>query len=980
MEKDGPRYRWLKNEENSYQSLEIDGRSDENSKKQIFCEDDLVGDKNKHFSCTKLQAICVTLVIFVLLLTIALIAAFVRPASRCENETHLDASEVSSVKEIPVDDTCPWKDIRLPSFIVPKHYSLFLHPNLTTFLNKGNVNITFILDQESDFIVLHAKNLNFTKLILLTENGKEFSICQHTECKKHEQIYIQCHKILQKSTNYILMIDFKNILEEKLEGFYISSYKTKTGEKRYIATTHFEPTAARLAFPCFDEPVKKAKFQLKMVHDLTHSVYFNSKQITTVPYGNNLKLSLFEETLRMSTYLVAFVVCDFKQINLTKNGIEVRVLAPEEQINQAAFALDAAANILIYYEKFFNVSYPLPKLDMIAIPDFGAGAMENWGLITYRMITILFNPEESSTETEEYVTEVIAHELAHQWFGNLVTMDWWSDLWLNEGFASFMENLGTDSIHPEWNVMDQFVSTIQKALDLDSLRNSHPIMVDVNDPIEIEAIFDAISYEKGASILYMLEKFLGMEIFHKGLSHYLNKYMFKNARTKQLWDSFTEVTGKSSNLNVSKIMDTWTLQMGFPLVTVLRNKSTITVRQSRFHLIPAEIDETNQQDLSPYSYIWYIPLTYLTDQSFETKHIWLNTTTSSFQLPENYNWLKLNVNQTGFYRVMYDNEMWKSLIGILQTSHTDLYPADRSNLLDDALTLARIGSLKSDLALNLTLYLLKEQDYVPWETALLHFDTLDALMLESPGHLLFQNYMQMLLKPIVKAVRWENEKLHLRNKLRLLVLSASVKYGDSETIEEAKKIFYSLMKKGKKVQPDLRSVVYTVGVKFGTQEEWDFCWKKYQESQIPSEKRLLLNALGNTRDIWQLSQYLNYSLNRDKIRPQDTISVLATVSHNPAGRLLAWRFVRENWATLLDMFGQGSFSMDVIISEVISHFSTRFDYNEIKAFFDKVDVGVGARALNQSLERIRANIYWRENIEASVIQWLQQQINQNMQD
>ncbi|XP_067138103.1 endoplasmic reticulum aminopeptidase 1-like [Centruroides vittatus] len=978
MERGGPRYRSLKSDE-TYQNLEIDRQSDKTEEKQKLY-DDSVGDKQKHFSCTKLQALCVTAVIFVLLLVIALIAAFARPVSCCKNEAHLTVTKVSPTEEQLENDKCPWQDIRLPSFIVPKHYSLFLQPNLTTFLNKGSVNISFVLDQKSDFVVLHAKDLNFTKFILMTEEKKEITILQHIECHKHEQIYIQFSKSLQKGTNYVLIIDFMNILEEKLEGFYISSYKTKAGEKRYLAATHFEPTAARLAFPCFDEPAMKAKFQLKMVHDLAHSAYFNSKLIKTTSYGNNLMLTLFEETVKMSTYLVAFVVCDFKQINMTKKGIEVRVLAPEEQIDQASFALDAAANILINYEKFFNISYPLSKLDMIAIPDFGAGAMENWGLITYRTTMILFNPEETSTSSEERVATVIAHELAHQWFGNLVTMDWWNDLWLNEGFASFTEYLGTDSIRPEWNMMDQFVITVQKALDLDSLRSSHPIMVDVNDPIEIEAIFDAISYQKGASIIYMLEKFLGMKILQKGLSHYLNKYRFRNARTKDLWDSFTEVTGEMSNINVSIIMDTWTRQMGFPLVMVSRSKNKITVSQARFYSSPAESDETNQQDLSPYGYIWYIPLTYLTDQSFETKHVWLNTTTSSFQLSGNYNWLKLNVNQTGFYRVMYDNEMWKSLIRILQTNHMVFYPADRSNLLDDALTLARVGTLKSDLALNLTLYLLKEQDYVPWNTALLHFGNLNALLFESSGHLLFQNYIQKLLKPVVKTINWENEEQHLRKKLSSLILYVAAEYGDSEIIEEAKKRFYNWMKNDVRVNPDLRNVVYMVGVKFGTQEEWNFCWKKFQESQIPSEQRLLLNALASSNDIWQLSQYLNYSLNKDMIRPQDTIYVLSRISHNPVGRLLTWRFVRENWSKILDMFGQGSFAMDSIISNVISDFSTRFDYNEIKAFFDNANVGSGGQALSQSLERIRANIYWRENVESSVIQWLQQQINQNMQN
>lgn len=282
---------------------------------------------------------------------------------------------------------------------------------------------------------------------------------------------------------------------------------------------------------------------MTIVHEDRHKAYFNSDVDRSETYGDGLSITVFDKTLRMSTYLVAFVVCDFKLLEtVNPDGITVRVLVPPEMYNQAQFALDTASNVLHFFQMFFNISYPLPKLDNIAIPDFGPGAMENWGLVTFRMTTILYNPLETSSESKEHVATVIAHELAHQWFGDLVTMQWWSDLWLNEGFASFMEYLGTNYVEPQWKMMDQFiVSTTQDAMALDSLESSHPVMTDVDDPVEIEAIFDAISYKKGAAILYMLENFLGRETLKKGLTSYLNKYRFKNARTEDLWDAFTQV-------------------------------------------------------------------------------------------------------------------------------------------------------------------------------------------------------------------------------------------------------------------------------------------------------------------------------------------------------------------------------------------------------------------------------------------------------
>lgn len=956
----------------------------ENAKKQVLYGDNAGTDKIRRIVCSKQQAFCLAGVVLIMLFIIAMVASFARPVPQCaiintSIETSSGATPTTMVTQ-PLatnGEPFPWHDIRLPPFMHPVHYSLFMHPNLTTFDNSGSVNITFQVTSETTFVVLHVKDMILLRTVVLEGSKRAIEVVKSLEYPKNEQLYIEVNEILKPHENYTLWIDFKKHLEEKLEGFYISSYKSADGQKRYLATTHFEPTAARSAFPCFDEPAMKATFQLTIVHDENNKAYFNSEMAQTAPYNNGLSVTVFDRTVRMSTYLVAFVVCDFKELRKKNtDGIDVRVLVPPDQYSQAQFALDTAADVLHFYQAFFNINYPLPKLDMIAIPDFGPGAMENWGLITFRMTTILYNPRETSTESQEHVATVIAHEIAHQWFGNLVTMEWWSDLWLNEGFASFMEYLGTNSVKPDWNMMDQFiVTTTQDALALDSLESSHPIMTDVKDPVEIEAIFDAISYKKGAAILYMLENFLGEQNLKEGLTVYLNKYRFKNAKTEDLWNAFTQVSLKTTRLNVSKIMDTWTRQKGYPLITVSMKNDKVKISQKRFLLAPPEYDDAKTSDLSPYGYRWIVPVTYRTNVIHSGQKSWLDEVQGEFLLPSGSSWVKLNLNQTGFYRVMYDSELWTTLISVLHENHMVFHPADRANLLDDALTLARVGILDSSVALNLTRYLEKEVDYVPWETAILHLDILDVLMQESPALALFHKYMLKLLKPIAKSLGWVDEGDHLTKKLRSAVLVTSLRYGNEETIKEATDIFRNWMSNNETISPNLRNVVYGAGVKYGGKKEWQFCWKRYQETPVPSEKRLLLTALGNTRDVWQLSQYLNYSLDKNKIRPQDTTLVIAVAARNPVGRLLTWRFVRMNWPQLLEMFGQGSFSMDMIISEAISHFSTRFDYDEVKSFFSEVEVGSGMQSLQQSQERIRANIRWRDNTEASVIQWLQHNIN-----
>ncbi|XP_035223488.1 glutamyl aminopeptidase-like, partial [Stegodyphus dumicola] len=526
--------------------------------------------------------------------------------------------------------------------------------------------------------------------------------------------------------------------------------------------------------------------------------------------------------------------------------------------------------------------------------------------------------------------------------------------------------------------MDEFVvSFTQEALSLDSLQNSHPIVIDAIDPQEIEAAFDLIVYKKGASIINMLANVLSMETVQKGLSSYLKKYSFQNARTEDLWNEFTEVD--LSHMNVSQIMDTWTRQKGYPLVTVTLEHTTVKVKQERFLLFPdsgnissPNSDNTSSSDISPYDYKWFVPISYVTDLGNKHSTYWLNMTDGEFALPSEAEWLKINVNQAGFYRVMYDNVLWEKLTNVLHSNHKILTPADRSNLLDDALILSRAGILEAVLAFNVTRYLEKEENYAPWKTAISHFEKLAVLMQDNQVLLsLFQKYVVKLLKPTISALGWKDKGNNVQKKLRSDILTAAVLHGDEQTVCTAMQVFQDWMQNGVKVPPNLRNAVYNAGVQYGGREEWEFCWQQYQQTQVPSEKWLLLVALGKTRDRSLLSLYLNYSLDKDKIKPQDTYLAVSYAAVNLIGRSSTWAFIRSNWVLLLENF---SFALPTIITEGISYFSTQADYDEVKAFFSEVTVGAGENALKQSLETIKANIQWRENTEASVTKWLQENI------
>ncbi|KAJ9582424.1 hypothetical protein L9F63_003222, partial [Diploptera punctata] len=939
--------------------------------------------------CSQKRAMFIATVAFATLFVISLIIAYAGPQNECpcagEKPENLDdeSSLNSSAPPVPLatnGEIFPWDNVRLPAFVKPTRYNITIHPNLTTLEVKGQVTIEFHVDKETNFIVFHSKNLTITEKNVQNGKGHQLNITRMLEYPGAQQVYIQVREKFKRRAHYILNLRFQYWLSRELEGFYISTNNTAfDGETlRYLATTHFEPTYARSAFPCFDEPQFKAKFKMSIFRDRFHIALFNMPVISTEDAGFYMGTGLlrddFQESVEMSTYLVAFVVCDYTRITRqTQKKVSVSVYAPVDMISQAGFALSTASDAMDYFEEFFGVHYPLPKQEnRIPIPDFAAGAMENWGLITYRETSIMYDVDETSAADHQGVAVVVAHELAHQWFGNLVTMRWWNDLWLNEGFASYLEYLGVDHIMPSWKMMDQFIlEKTHPALSLDALASSHPISVAVHDPNEIESIFDIISYSKGASILYMLEKFLHQNTLRNGLSDYLNIHKYGNAETKDLWNVLSKHANQS--LDVKAVMDTWTRQMGFPLITISRDGNVISASQKRFLLTVSVSNETehSNESVSPFSYKWYVPLSYYTNQDiYKVRHIWMNMTDVKFEIPVDTTWIKVNVNQSGFYRVMYSEDMWESIIVALQHNHTIFSPADRASLIDDAFTLCRAGILNATIPLNISLYLLHEQDFVPWATALEHFQSWSKLLSESAAYKQFLEYMRKLLEPAAKYVEWEDSGTHLQKLMRSDILASAVLCDVQSTVKLARKKFRDWMDNGARIPPNLREVVYMAGIKYGDVRDWQYCWSKYNSTGVPSERKLLLKALGVASDPWILQRYLLTTLDRNLVKPQDVKVVLAGVAVNPEGQLLAWRHLKAHWHYLQSMFGNSTYTMGTFISAVASHFTTEYDYQETVKFFKPMNVGSGNRSLKQTLETIRLNIHWVEQNQQVINTWL----------
>ncbi|XP_068711670.1 endoplasmic reticulum aminopeptidase 1-like isoform X2 [Montipora foliosa] len=939
-----------------------------------------------------------------LLLLVLLIAVFARPSS----STETNAKDTHQSFDLPRDTSAapkrqihiPSPSLRLPRHLSPIEYLVYLHPNLTTFKFSGKVDVLLYCSVSANNISLHVGDK-----IKVPENGVKVASIQDLNTKETVKlldvasvdrtqgemlvITLQENSLLQSGGYYFLVIEFSSVLRSELSGFYLSTYYTSSGEKRYLATTHFEPTEARNAFPCFDEPALKARFSIVIVREKRHVALANMPLNHTDGCGerDNLCIDHFQKSVEMSTYLVAFVVCDFARIeSQTLKGIKVRVWAPPEQIDQGTFALSEAVKVLEFYEETFKVDYPLPKQDLIAIPDFATGAMENWGLITFRLTSILFDANKSSPSNKQWVAVVVAHELAHQWFGNLVTMKWWNDLWLNEGFASFMESIGVNSTNPEWKMMDQFyLDKFQKSMALDQLSNSHPIMAEVKDPEQINSLFDSISYDKGASIIRMLEDVLGTDVFFKGLQQYLKQYSFSNAETNDLWDSLTQAAGKQG-INVKQMMTTWTDQMGFPVVTVKRdfvNPSLVHVEQHHFLIHPDS--QSKSHDTSS----WIIPLTYVTQDHNGRHTVIMEVQKGQFELPygtSHASWIKMNSGQTGYYRINYDALNWCKLGHQLDTHHEALSAANRAGLIDDALNLARAGWLHDDQAMDITPYLKNEKEYVPWMSALssfayfaTQFSTLDSVK-KTDSYTSYKKYIYYLINTLSDELGWKENTSdgHLRRYLRASVMVLAAEYEDVVPVDEqqgfksqALALFNAWLKQNQSIAPNLRNAIYSIGIKDADDQTWNEVFHRYQTESVPSEKRKLMYALTCSRNQDILKRLLTYSLQDDKVRSQDSVSVIDSVALNPEGRVMAWEFVKENYNELFTRYGKGSFDFSRLITSTTAHFNTEEKRNDVKTFFDKVDRGSGDRAVQQSLESINANIKWIAQHQPKVLSWIE---------
>lgn len=742
-----------------------------------------------------------------------------------------------------------------------------------------------------------------------------------------------------------------------------------------MGATQFESTDARQAFPCWDEPAIKATFSITLVIPTGLTGLSNMDVLASHPDPESKTTKItFNKTPIMSTYLVAWVVGDLESIEeVNKHGVTVRVFSTKGDIHQGRFALDVASRTLDFFTDYFDIKYPLPKMDMVAIPDFSAGAMENWGLVTYRTAYLLFDEVNSSLKTKQNVAYVVGHELAHQWFGNLVTMEWWSDLWLNEGFATWVGWLAADHLFPEWDIWTEFVvHDCQAGLLLDGLRSSHPIEVPVKNPAEISQIFDSISYSKGASVIRMLVTYLGESTFQNGLRQYLKKHQYSNAKTEDLWTALSAASGKS----VNEIMSAWTRQIGYPNVdvdaTVSGDKLTLELTQSRF---------LNAGSVKPEEdgIIWKIPLRLGTDReslvalggSVEL----LDRKKSTVELAKDIAFFKLNMGQAGFYRVNYPLEWLKKLGAAVQEKK--LSASDRVGLLSDSFAMTIAGKLPVTAVLSLLKNFSEESDYLVWGEISSQLGHMLSVWWEQPEEVVLslKQFVIGLLAKQVEALGFdfgatESDKVKL---LRPLVISMAGQCGFQKVIDEAKSRFGQFVKGDHSaIHPNLRGTIYNIVVRQGGKEEFDQVMHLYNTFTVADQKLAALSALGSSRDPAVILEALELTKNDAVVRPQDVIYITRASGANTAARRTTWEFVTSNWDFFYNRYGIGGgiSLLGRIVSTSTQEFSDEKDVAKVEAFFQQKETSTIDRTIQQSIERIRLNHGWLSANRDSVAQWL----------
>ena len=835
---------------------------------------------------------------------------------------------------------------RLPSNVRPEHYSLELSPDLKAATFTGHETIDVVLESPSRTVTLNVAEIKFASV----KAGEQVATVSLDEAK--EQATFTFPKELSGSVK--LDILYNGMLNDKLRGFYLS--KTK---KRNYAVTQFEPTDARRAFPSFDEPAYKATFDIALTVDDGDTVISNTNQTGDSPSVPGKHTIRFARTPKMSTYLVAFLVGDFKCTEGKSDGVPIRGCATPDKVEMTQFAVKSAEYVLHYYDTYFGIKYPMPKLDMIALPDFEAGAMENFGCITYRETDLLADSKTASINAQKRVASVVAHEMAHQWFGDMVTMQWWDNLWLNEGFATWMSNKPLAKWHPDWNIAQDVARELDGTLDYDSGPTTRTIRAEAETPAEINEEFDGIAYGKAGAVLGMVENYLGEETFRQGVHNYLQAHLYGNATAEDFWNAQTA----NSHKPVDKIMSSFVTQPGVPLLTFEDAKADgAPVQQTRFFLT-AGAGNTAQQ--------WTMPVCLKTNAGPVCEVL----TPSELVLPVPANatmpFFYTNASDKGYFRTAYST---KQLDKITAGAETVLSPVERIGLLGDRWALVRAGQGSVGDVLSLVMSLKSDPNAAVIESALQKARTIGTRVATPEEHRRLEADFERNFAPVYAALgvptRADSpDKQELRASLFELLGGAKDPAVLAQARTIADKIYSAGGERDKNLDPNFQNAAIEVAADNGDAALYDEILNASKTLTSPEEQTQALFTLASFQAPALVQRTLEYTVS-GAVRNQDSWILMSILLQRPETRDQAWDYIRHNWEKVHAQFTTNS---GVRVVAATGSFCTEKQRDEVQSFFASHPVDASERTLKKSLDSINACVQLQKAQEPNLRQWLEAQ-------
>jgi puromycin-sensitive aminopeptidase len=836
------------------------------------------------------------------------------------------------------------KVTRLYEQFRPEQYDLALDVDPVAMKFSGTVTIEGKkVGRPAQRLTFHQKGLKITSATV-TQHHKTgdvpVKIKRINIQKSLDEVRLHAEGMIYPG-EYTVVLEFAGEITRPMNGIYPCFFKQGGKAKKLIAT-QFESHHAREAFPCIDEPEAKATFDLTLTSPAGETVIANTPIKKQKTVGKKVTTT-FETTPKMPTYLLAFVFGELEYLEAkTKDGVLVRTYATKDNVKHTKFSLDVAVKTLGFYNEYFDIPYPLTKCDFVALPDFASGAMENWGLITFREQALLVDPKNTSLHLKQYVANVVAHELTHQWFGNLVTMRWWTDLWLNESFASWMSWLAIDHLFPDWKVWTQFIVDEQGlALKLDALEHTHPIEVEVRHPDEIRTIFDAISYEKGASVLLMLHDYLGPDDFRDGLRLYLKRHAYGNTDTVDLWVALEEVSKKP----IKKFMGAWTSQSGYPIVRAKLSGAKPHLLQERFYLNPNAKKEATS---------WPIPL--LAD-GVKLPVDTLQTTRQDLPEVQASNTALLNHNRTSFFRAIYDSEHLGNLAKAVKASK--LNELDRLGLLSDSFEASKAGYASTVDALKLLEAYADEDSAVVWDIIATGIGSIRLVMDDDQVRAGLKPFVRQLASAQLKRLGWEEKPAdsHFDRLLRPTILGLS-SYGEEPSVLKEARRRFDAMKRPEDVHPDLRGVVYGTVARKGGKAEFDKMLSMHNKSANSEEKVTLAGALTGFEQPALIKRALE-QVTDGEVRLQDAPYWIAYSFVNRHAKQLTWQWLQDNWDWLVKNIGSdlSFFRMPIYAGR---GFSDQSFIPEFKRFFESHMSPAFERPVKQAVESIEWQAAWKK--------------------